>query len=238
MNSNATTAVRFPANDGRTVASAACLLGAAAAALSVMPGLAWADRYERHERYGNRHIDRARVVEARPVLQRVVEPRRECTSQVVHEPVQGGYRAHRPDDLVGPVIGGVAGGVIGSQIGGGSGRTAATVAGAVAGTIAGSVLLPPHHGHARAPQVVERVVERCRTVNHARDVVQGYDVTYRHQGRLFTTRMPYDPGRFVQVDVRRAGPDRGQWRGYAEPAVVVVERSDRGGRPRRSDDDD
>lgn len=160
----------------------------------------------------------------------------------MQEPVHAGHRRLTAGDLVGPVIGGVAGGAIGSQIGGGSGRTAATVAGAVAGTIAGSVLLPPggrqydtHHGQ---PQVAERVVQRCRTVNYSRDVVQGYDVTYRHQGRLFTTRMPYDPGRFVQIDVRHAAPGWTPRRAYAEPVVVIVDRGDRRGRTRHFDDDD
>jgi uncharacterized protein YcfJ len=45
-------------------------------------------------------------------------------------------------------------------------------------------------------------VEQCRTVQYTRDVFRGYDVTYRHRGRYFTTRMPDDPGRFVQVAAR------------------------------------
>lgn len=81
------------------------------------------------------------------------------------------------------------------------------------------------------------MVERCRTVNYSREVVLGYDVTYRHQGRLFTTRMPDPPGRFVQIEVRRPGPHWGQGRVYAEPAVVIVDRGDRRARARHSDDD-
>jgi uncharacterized protein YcfJ len=236
MNRSASKAVSVTDTGGRNVSIAAQMLGIAAAAIAVIPAPAWADRYD------GRYFDRARVVESRPVVQRVVEPRRECTSQVVHEPIHGGHRPLAAADLVGPVVGGVAGGAIGSQIGGGSGRTAATVAGAVAGTIAGSVLLPPHswpHGPAhRSPQVAERVVERCRTVNYSRDVVQGYEVTYRHQGRYFTTRMPYDPGRFVQIDVRGAAPGWKQRHAYVEPVVVIVDRGDRRGRSRGFDDDD
>lgn len=214
MNGNATTAAHSTQFDPRRVSTSMHMLGIAAAALALVPAQAWADRD------GHRYLDRARVVEARPVLQRLVEPRRECTSHVEQAPVRDGYRPLAAGDLVGPVIGGLAGGAIGSQIGGGRGRTAATVAGAVAGTIAGSVLLPPHGRLHGEPQVAERVVERCHTVNHSRDVVQGYDVTYRHQGQLFTTRMPHDPGRFVEVEVRRAEPGWGPRRVYAEPAVV------------------
>ncbi len=81
------------------------------------------------------------------------------------------------------------------------------------------------------------MVERCRTVDYTRDVVRGYDVAYRHQGRLFTTRMPYDPGRFVQVDVGYPGPGWGPRRAWVAPAVVIVERGDWRGRPRHGHDD-
>lgn len=198
----------------------ACALGLAAAMLGIAPAAALADR----------HIDRARVVDSRPVFQRVIEPHQECTRHRVQGPAHGGYRRLDAADLVGPVIGGVAGGAIGSQVGGGSGRTAATVAGAVAGTIAGSVLLPPQ-GRGQPPVATERVVESCRTVERVRDIVQGYDVTWRHQGRLYTTRMAHDPGPFIDVEVRGRG--RGPRHAYRsmqpEPAVVVI---DRGGRYR------
>jgi len=232
MNSHASNAARVPASSDHRASTVAPLLGIAAAACVFASGAAWADRYD------GRSFDRARVIDARPVLQRVVEPRRECTSQVVHAPVHGGHRPLDARDLLGPVIGGVAGGAIGSQVGGGSGRTAATVAGAVAGTIAGAVLLPPHERLHGQPQRVEHVVQRCRTVNYSRDVVQGYDVTYRHQGRMFTTRMPYDPGRFVQVDLRRAGPGWGPRQAHVEPMVVIVDRGDRRVRHWHGRDDD
>ena len=48
---------------------------------------------------------------------------------------------------------------------------------------------------------VTRDVERCRTVDTGRDVLDGYDVTYRYQNRDFTTRLAYHPGDRVQVRV-------------------------------------
>jgi uncharacterized protein YcfJ len=44
-------------------------------------------------------------------------------------------------------------------------------------------------------------VQRCRTVDTGRDVLDGYDVTYRYQNRDFTTRLAYDPGDRIQVRV-------------------------------------
>jgi uncharacterized protein YcfJ len=44
-------------------------------------------------------------------------------------------------------------------------------------------------------------VQRCRTVETGRDVLDGYDVTYRYQNRDFTTRLAYYPGDRIQVRV-------------------------------------
>jgi len=171
------------------------------------------------------YLDSARVVDVRPAYRRVVEPHRQCTREIISAPApvrhHGSTASPARLDATGiavPVIGGIAGGMIGSRIGDGSGRTAATVAGAIAGTLAGAILVE-HQSTGRAdprvhdayrPVMIDRVVERCRTVNVARDVADGYDVTYRYQGRLFTSRMAHDPGRFVHVSVTRArgGSDR------------------------------
>jgi len=48
---------------------------------------------------------------------------------------------------------------------------------------------------------VRRDVQRCRTVEHATDTIQGYDVRYRYHGREYVTRMPTDPGGRIPVDV-------------------------------------
>ena len=44
-------------------------------------------------------------------------------------------------------------------------------------------------------------VQRCRTVDTGRDILDGYDVTYRYQNRDFTTRLAYNPGDRIQVRV-------------------------------------
>ena len=48
---------------------------------------------------------------------------------------------------------------------------------------------------------VQRDVQRCRTVESYSEVVQGYDVRYRYQGREYVTRLPSDPGDRIPVDV-------------------------------------
>jgi len=109
--------------------------------------------------------------------------------------VRGGGRSTG----AGAVVGGIVGGVLGHQIGSGRGNDAATAAGALIGA---------NHAAAnsyRSGRVVEReVIEtRCETVRDARyeSRLEGYDVTYRYQGRLYQTRTNYDPGKRIRVRV-------------------------------------
>lgn len=47
----------------------------------------------------------------------------------------------------------------------------------------------------------EREVQRCRTVDNTRMQLQGYEVRYLYDGREYVTRLPYDPGSRVRVNV-------------------------------------
>ncbi|NKF24161.1 glycine zipper 2TM domain-containing protein [Solimonas marina] len=139
----------------------------------------------------------ARVVHSEPVYQavRVDQPRQECWN----EPVT--YRDPRYDNNVaaGGIIGAIAGGVIGHQFGQGGGRAVATALGVAVGAGVGA-----NTAAANTPRA-ERVgyQQRCREVadTHYEDQVIGYDVTYRYGGRDYTTRMPYDPGERIAVNV-------------------------------------
>ncbi|MCC7487529.1 MAG: glycine zipper 2TM domain-containing protein [Burkholderiales bacterium] len=107
-----------------------------------------------------------------------------------------GDRVANPDSdrpVTGAVVGGAAGGLLGAQVGSGSGRNAAAAAGAIGGTIVGD--------RVQNPQGYAQPVQRCRTVETTREVVRGYTVVYRYNGRDVTTTMPYDPGRTVRVGV-------------------------------------
>lgn len=43
--------------------------------------------------------------------------------------------------------------------------------------------------------------QQCRSVPTTREVVKGYTVVYRYNGRDITTTLPYDPGPTVRVGV-------------------------------------
>jgi uncharacterized protein YcfJ len=132
-------------------------------------------------------VDNARVISSTPIIEHVSEPRRECWNENVQS-------APKERTMGGAIVGGVAGGLLGSQVGGGSGKTAATAAGAIAGVLVGDRIANPD-------QPRNEQVQRCRDVPNSRDVIKGYNVTYRYNGKEVTTTLPYQPGNTVQVGI-------------------------------------
>lgn len=108
-----------------------------------------------------------------------------------------GDRVANPDSnrsATGAVVGGVAGAVLGGQIGGGTGNKAATAVGGIAGAVIGDRVANPNQ-----PRTEQ--VERCREVQTSREVIKGYNVTYRYNDRDVTTTLPYQPGSTIKVGV-------------------------------------
>jgi uncharacterized protein YcfJ len=129
-------------------------------------------------------VDTAQVVSSTPIIERVAEQRQECDT--VPAPQRSG------NNILGSILGGVLGGLLGHQVGQGSGQTAATIVGAAGGAAAGSVI-----SSRRAAQTEQQ----CRTVESMREVVNGYDVVYRYNGRDVNVALPYDPGSTIKVGV-------------------------------------
>jgi len=134
-----------------------------------------------------------------------------------------GDRVSNPDSnrsATGGIVGGVAGALLGSQIGGGTGNKAATAAGGVAGVLIGDRVANPDQ-----PRTEQ--VERCRQVESSREVIKGYNVTYRYNGQDITTTLPYQPGSTIRVGVGVIEDQQG--RRYDEPQKQRYE--DRRDRP-------
>ncbi|HEX4332481.1 MAG TPA: glycine zipper 2TM domain-containing protein [Usitatibacter sp.] len=154
--------------------------------------------------------DSAPVLSVRPVTERTPVNRQECWNEQ-----RRGYedRVVTRQDTgapigAGTVIGAIAGGVIGHQFGNSSGgRDRGTAAGAIVGGLVGNQVdrQNAQNGPDSSSEVervpVTRDVERCRTVKEVREVAVGYDVRYRYGNREFVSRMPFDPGRRIRVDV-------------------------------------
>ena len=175
------------------------------------------------------YSDTAQVLSAQPIYERNSVPRQECVNETVttdrRVPSQGyvetGYRQPAPSGErtvgAGTVLGAIIGGVVGHQFGNSSGgRDRGTAAGVIVGGLVGNQIenspsanAGPSYasGPARVDYVPEtRNVQRCQTVYDSRDEVTGYNVAYRYQGRDYTTRMAYDPGTTMRVQVNLA-PD-------------------------------
>lgn len=167
------------------------------------------------------HNDVAKVIASTPVYERVAVPRRECYTQQVTSyderrvvrPTQEYVAESRPNSGAGALLGAIVGGVIGHQFGNSTaGRDHGTAAGAVVGGLIGNSVESDNNqgGYRRVSQVeverypVTRDVQRCNIVNEYRDEVRGYDVRYVYNGREYQTRLAYDPGPTmpINVDVR------------------------------------
>ena len=168
--------------------------------------------------------DVARVISSNPIYERGYATRRECRTEQVTgyeerrsvPPAPEEYRASGESggSGAGAIIGAIIGGVIGHQFGMSSaGRDHGTAAGAVIGGLVGSQAeRGSDTGYQRASRdvPVERVpvtreVQRCSDVADGRRIA-GYDVRYEYNGREFRTRMPYDPGPQIPVNVEVRPP--------------------------------
>lgn len=148
----------------------------------------------------NRHTTAtyADVVSSKPIYHdvEITTPREECWKERVvrkEENPHWGVTAQT-------VTGGLIGGVIGNQAVNGSKRDAATVLGALIGASVGANRASKQQANTAEYVAYE---QRCRTVQEHRTEqrLEGYDVSYRYGGQLYHTRLPYDPGRRLRVQV-------------------------------------
>lgn len=152
------------------------------------------------------YFDEARVIAVTPQTERVNFPRQECHTEYVRESVS----TRSP---VGAIIGGIAGGLLGSQVGKGNGRVAGAAVGAGVGAVVGDRMSSRENGYTTRP------VEHCTTVDHWQTVTNGYHVTYRYNGRDYTTFSETDPGDRIRIRVAVA-PDNQREEHYYEPAIA------------------
>lgn len=148
--------------------------------------------------------DSARVTHVVPRYERVVVPQQYCRNEIERTETYSSAPYPRERSMAGSVVGGIAGAIIGNQVGRGSGRTVATAAGAIGGAIVGDRVSNGSgydNGYPQAGVPVERQVRRCSVSNRTEERIAGYDVTYRYQGRSYTSFMQNAPGESVRVNV-------------------------------------
>jgi uncharacterized protein YcfJ len=174
------------------------LMTTLAAAIALAPA-AQADNKNHRYRQGA-FDDYAEVISVRPIM-RIVEvsaPQRECWEEEVSRPVV--YRDNH-DAGGAMILGGIVGGIVGHNVVRGRGKNAATLA----GTLIGASIAHDAARNSSRSVAYERTdrVQRCQIVQerYTEERIDGYDVTYRYDGELFTTRLPYDPGKRLRVKV-------------------------------------
>jgi uncharacterized protein YcfJ len=165
-----------------------------------------------HPDSSDTYYDKAKVLSVVPVYTTVSvsTPRRECR-QV---PVESYGRGHDGKDYKSAtpiILGGVVGAAIGNQFGHGTGKTVGTIAGGILG---GSVARDVQHrygnhayrgrGHGH-----QKTVTQCETVDeyHDEERIDGYQVKYRYNGRVYHTRTETDPGKRMKVQVSVAAAE-------------------------------
>lgn len=180
------------------------IVAAMMGALATAPAMADGGKHykrDKNDRYG----DYGRVEHVEPVYRIVKVPvsHEECGYEEVTRYQHTRHEASRSYTPM--ILGGILGGVVGNRFGKGGGKDALTIAGTVLGASVGNDV---SHNNARAAEPYRTTEHRCNTVTRyeEREEMDGYRVTYRYNGRRYTTMMPYDPGKRVPVtvDVRPA----------------------------------
>ena len=136
----------------------------------------------------------ATVVGVTPVSEQVNHPTQQCWTET-QQITQAAPAPHSP---LGAIIGGVAGGLLGSTIGHGNGRIAAAAVGAGVGAITGDVVANQNSANTVTTTVP---VQRCRQIDSFEAVVTGYQVTFEYDGQRFSSRLPYNPGNQLRINV-------------------------------------
>lgn len=128
-----------------------------------------------------------RVITTTPVVENYSTPQQSCWTEQV--------QVEQPHNYGGALLGGIFGGLLGSTIGRGNGNVAATAAGAVIGAVSADNATNQYNTSVQN-------VQKCTTVQGAsQQRIVGYDVTYEYSGQRYTTRMAYDPGNRVPINV-------------------------------------
>ena len=174
-----------------------------------------------YEHRSNTEHDYARVIGVQPIIDvyQVSVPVEQCYQERVPRDRHANYRGKqsRTPEIAGALIGAA----VGHQFGGGRGKDIATVAGAVlGGSIGRDVKNNARQRDQRYGNDYDQAYEggylgagggygryetvsRCEVTQEYRNEEQiiGYDVSYKYNGHVYQTRMPYDPGKKIKVKV-------------------------------------
>ena len=142
---------------------------------------------------GDVYFDQAKVIRVDPIYTtvRYEEPREECYPQEVRTPVSNNHSTGTA------ILGGVIGGVVGHKLG--HGKRGATIAGTILGAAIGKSA--GRDGDRYTEHVSYENYCTTRVSYRTEERIDGYHVTYRYQGKIFTARMQHPPGEQLNIRV-------------------------------------
>jgi len=156
-------------------------------------------KHNEHNIENNYFYSTAKVINIDPIINtvEVTTPRRECWEEEITRPVY----THNHNNTGNVIFGGLVGGIVGNQFGRGRGKTAATVVGSIIGATIGNNTVQNNHRVTRSDRT--DVEHHCRVTHttHSEQTVEGYWVTYRYKGEIFTTRLDEEPGKHLKIRV-------------------------------------
>jgi uncharacterized protein YcfJ len=142
----------------------------------------------------------ATVESVTPTREIINEPYQTCSTEYQQTTVPVAPPPYEDHSVAGAVVGGITGGLIGSLFGHGNGKVAMAAVGAGAGAIAGSRIGAQAGSSGPTYTTAMMPVQRCQQVNHY-DVRTMYTVVYEFNGQRYSTKLPYNPGNTLRVNV-------------------------------------
>ena len=142
----------------------------------------------------------ATVESVTPTREIINEPYQSCSTEYQQTTVPVAPPPYQDHSVAGAVVGGIAGGLIGSLFGHGNGKVAMAAVGAGAGAIAGDRIGSQPGNAGPAYTTTMTPVQRCQQVDHY-DVRTMYTVVYQYNGQRYSTKLPYNPGSQLRVNV-------------------------------------
>jgi len=175
--------------------------------ITLFSAIAFASAVQADDQSSDTYYDKAKVLSAVPIYTTVAVsiPRRECRQVPVTYSNRGhGGKAYQSATPI--VLGGILGAAIGNQFGHGKGKTVGAIAGGILG---GSVARDAQYryktrsaGHGYG-HTTTGTTTHCETIEetHNEERIDGYQVKYRYNGRVYNTVTESDPGRKMRVRV-------------------------------------
>ncbi|MFV2060518.1 MAG: glycine zipper 2TM domain-containing protein [Gammaproteobacteria bacterium] len=156
----------------------------------------------KHDSYNENNFfySTARVINVEPIVKNVQisTPKKECWEEEISRPEY----THHNNNSGNVIFGGLVGGVVGNQFGHGRGKTAATVVGSIIGAAVANDITKNNHTVTRSESVDYE--HRCRVTHtsYTEERIEGYWVTYRFKGEMFTNRFDKKPGKRLKIKVQ------------------------------------